>query len=407
MAIDRDDALRKAEKLLRQGRLDGAIAEYEHVVDAYPDDIATASALGDLYGRAGKAPQAVAQFMRLGDHFLKEGVQAKAAASYRKVIKLDPSHEGALLQLVEASAQQGQLADAKIHLQSAIDKRKARGDQDGADTLAIRLAELDPNDFEARLQAAWIRVRTGKVVTADLLALAQELDSRKRASEAEALLEEVVKRDPGATEVVAAPGQGRARPRRGGARQALPARHARQQGSGAAAHRRQDPAEARQPGGRPRAPRALPGRGAEGGRGSRHARRAPGLAQRALRDRRPPGRPRRRVRRLRQGGAPAAGLPGEGAAPSRGAAAAGRGLRRRRSRGGADRRAAGAGRGLPRRRGTGEGAGHRRGSAPPQSAVVHAQGLAAPRARHARREGPGRDHRRAAVDARRGQLRAG
>ena len=201
MAIDRDDALRKAEKLLRQGRLDGAIAEYEQVVDAYPDDIATASALGDLYGRAGKAPQAVAQFMRLGDHFLKEGVQAKAAASYRKVLKLDPGHEGALLQLVEACAQQGQLADAKTHLQAAIEKRKARGDQDGADTLAIRLAELDPNDFEARLQAAKIRVRTGKVVTADLMSMAQELDTRKRTSEAEELLEEVVKRDPGATEV--------------------------------------------------------------------------------------------------------------------------------------------------------------------------------------------------------------
>jgi tetratricopeptide (TPR) repeat protein len=201
VAIDRDDALRKAEKLLRQGRLDGAIAEYEQVVDAHPDDIATASALGDLYGRAGKAPQAVAQFMRLGDHFLKEGVQAKAAASYRKVLKLDPGHEGALLQLVEACAQQGQLADAKTHLQAAVEKRKARGDQDGADTLAIRLAELDPNDFEARLQAAKIRVRTGKVVTADLMSLAQELDTRKRTNEAEELLEEVVKRDPGATEV--------------------------------------------------------------------------------------------------------------------------------------------------------------------------------------------------------------
>ena len=201
MAIDRDDALRKAEKLLRQGRLDGAIAEYEHVVEAYPDDIATASALGDLYGRAGKAPQAVAQFMRLGDHFLKDGVHAKAAATYRKVLKLDPGHESALLQLVEACAQQGQLGDAKTHLQAAVEKRKARGDQDGADTLAIRLAELDPNDFEARLQAAKIRVRTGKVVTADLMSLAQELDTRKRTNEAEELLEEVVKRDPGATEV--------------------------------------------------------------------------------------------------------------------------------------------------------------------------------------------------------------
>jgi tetratricopeptide (TPR) repeat protein len=201
VAIDRDDALRKAEKLLRQGRLDLAIAEYEHVVEAYPDDIPTASALGDLYGRAGKSAQAVAQFLRLGDHFLKEGVHAKAAASYRKVLKLDGQHEGALLQLVEACAHQGQLADAKTHLQSAIDKRKGRGDQDGADALVIRLAELDPTDFEARLQAAWIQVRTGKTVTAELLALAKELDSRKRVTEAEQLLEEVVKRDPGATEV--------------------------------------------------------------------------------------------------------------------------------------------------------------------------------------------------------------
>jgi tetratricopeptide (TPR) repeat protein len=201
VAIDRDDALRKAEKLLRQGRLDGAISEYENVVAAFPDDLATASALGDLYGRAGKASQAVEVFMRLGDRYLRDGVNPRASASYRRVLKLDPQHEGALLQLVEACAQQGQLPDAKTHLQNAIDKRKARGDQDGADALIIRLAELDPDDFEARLQAASIRVRTGKVVTADLLALAKELDARKRVNEAEALLEEVVKRDPGASEV--------------------------------------------------------------------------------------------------------------------------------------------------------------------------------------------------------------
>jgi tetratricopeptide (TPR) repeat protein len=201
VAIDRDDALRTAEKLLRQGRLDGAIAEYERVVDAFPDDAATASALGDLYGRAGKATQAVAQFMRIGDHFLKDGNQAKAAASYRKVLKLDPGHESALLQLVEAAAQQGQIADAKAHLQSAIDKRKGRGDQDGADALTIRLATLDPSDFEARLQAAWIQVRTGKASNAELMELARQLDERKREHEAEQLLEEVVKRDPGATEI--------------------------------------------------------------------------------------------------------------------------------------------------------------------------------------------------------------
>ncbi len=201
MAIDRDEALRKAEKLLRQGRLDGAIAEYERIIQAFPDDIATAGALGDLYGRAGQAGQAVGQYTRIGDHWLREGMPAKAAATYKKVLKLDPHHESALLQLVEACALQGQLADAKTHLRSAIEKRRNRSDQSGADALVIRLSELDPNDFEARLAASYIRVRTGKATAADLLDLARELDSRGRTEESEALLEEVVRRDPGALEV--------------------------------------------------------------------------------------------------------------------------------------------------------------------------------------------------------------
>jgi tetratricopeptide (TPR) repeat protein len=201
VAIDRDEALRKAEKLLRQGRLDGAIAEYERIIQAFPDDIATAGALGDLYGRAGQAGQAVGQYTRIGDHWLREGMPAKAAATYKKVLKLDPHHESALLQLVEACAQQGQLADAKAHLRSAIEKRRNRNDQAGADSLVIRLSELDPTDFEARLAASYIRVRTGKATAADLLDLARELDSRGRTEESEALLEEVVRRDPGAHEV--------------------------------------------------------------------------------------------------------------------------------------------------------------------------------------------------------------
>jgi tetratricopeptide (TPR) repeat protein len=201
VAIDRDEALRKAEKLLRQGRLDGAIAEYERIIQAFPDDIATAGALGDLYGRAGQAGQAVGQYTRIGDHWLREGMPGKAAATYKKVLKLDPHHESALLQLVEACAQQGQLAEAKGHLRSAIDKRRNRNDQSGADSLVIRLSELDPNDFEARLAASYIRVRTGKATAADLLDLSRELDIRGRTEEAEALLEEVVRRDPGAIEV--------------------------------------------------------------------------------------------------------------------------------------------------------------------------------------------------------------
>ena len=52
MPLDREDTLKKAEKLLRQGRLDGAIAEYLRVVEDQPRDWNTANTLGDLYVRA-------------------------------------------------------------------------------------------------------------------------------------------------------------------------------------------------------------------------------------------------------------------------------------------------------------------------------------------------------------------
>jgi Flp pilus assembly protein TadD len=51
--LDREGTLRKAEKLLRQGQLDLAIAEYRAVIEDRPADWNTANTLGDLYVRAG------------------------------------------------------------------------------------------------------------------------------------------------------------------------------------------------------------------------------------------------------------------------------------------------------------------------------------------------------------------
>jgi len=57
VAFDREDALKKAEKLLRLGRLDAAIVEYQHIVDEVPNDWKTLNALGDLYLRANQTPR--------------------------------------------------------------------------------------------------------------------------------------------------------------------------------------------------------------------------------------------------------------------------------------------------------------------------------------------------------------
>ena len=161
MAIDREDTLKKAEKLLRQGRLDGAIAEYVRVVEDQPRDWTTANTLGDLYVRAGQSEKAVAQYKRIAEHFFKDGFYPKAAALYKKILKSTPDDETSQMQLAELSVAQGLLADAKTYFTAVAGRRRGRGDRRGADEILVRLGSIDPSDLDARLTAARVVAQSG------------------------------------------------------------------------------------------------------------------------------------------------------------------------------------------------------------------------------------------------------
>ena len=113
MAIDRDTTLKQAEKLLRQGKLDGAIAEYVRLVEDQPRDWNSINALGDLYARAGRNDKAIEQFIRVADHQFSEGFFPKSAALYKKALKFQPDHEHILMQLASIGERQGKFVDAK------------------------------------------------------------------------------------------------------------------------------------------------------------------------------------------------------------------------------------------------------------------------------------------------------
>jgi tetratricopeptide (TPR) repeat protein len=163
LAFDREDTLKKAEKLLRQGRLDGAIAEYLRVVEDQPRDWNTANTLGDLYVRGGQSEKAVAQYARVAEHLVTEGFYPKAAALYKKILKIAPDDEPAQLQLAELSTRQGLLADAKSYLTAVGTRRRTHGDKRGVAEIVVRLGSLDPADFDARLSAARVVEQSGDV----------------------------------------------------------------------------------------------------------------------------------------------------------------------------------------------------------------------------------------------------
>lgn len=198
MAIDRAESVKKAEKLLRQGKLDLAIAEYVRMVDEQPRDWNTRNTLGDLYVRAGQSDKAVAQYEQIADHLFTEGFLPKAAALYKKILKIRPDSESVQLHLGEISAKQGLLADAKGYFLGVAAKRRTRGDRAGGDEIIIRLGSLDPNDFDARALAARTLEQNGDTAGAAAMyrTMHADLVEKKRPDQALNALREAVRLNP-------------------------------------------------------------------------------------------------------------------------------------------------------------------------------------------------------------------
>jgi tetratricopeptide (TPR) repeat protein len=201
VSVDREAALRQAEKLHREGKLDLAIAAYVRLVEAQPRDWNTINMLGDLYLRAGDVDRGVAQFVQIADHLFSEGFFPKAAALYKKTLKAKPDHEHTLLRLAEIAAVQELLADARGYLRKLWELRSERGDERGAADCLVRLATLPQADPETILTAARVSRALGDTEPAASLfrVAAEELQKAGRTAAALEALAQVMALQPADT----------------------------------------------------------------------------------------------------------------------------------------------------------------------------------------------------------------
>ena len=198
MAIDRDALLKQADKLLRQGKLDGAIAEYVRLVEDQPQDWNSINALGDLYVRAGRNDKAIEQYIRVADHQFSEGFFQKSAALYKKALKLEADHEHILMQLAGIGERQGKFVDAKQYLKQVARQRESRGEDRAAAECILRLGSMPESDVESRIAAAHAAQQLGDGFRAvELLKEAAfTLEKQKKRTEALQLLAEAADIDP-------------------------------------------------------------------------------------------------------------------------------------------------------------------------------------------------------------------
>ncbi|MGH7362151.1 MAG: tetratricopeptide repeat protein [Candidatus Methylomirabilales bacterium] len=161
MAFDKRKALQAALAFTQQGRLDKAIAEYQSVLKADPNDLSVLNTLGDLYARTGNRTEAINQYMRLGDAYRKDGVAAKATAVYKKVIKLDPHNLQAQTLCADLYAEQGLVGEAKQQLLLIAEQCSRSGDTKEALAVYQKVVTLDPGNVAAATKLSDMLARQG------------------------------------------------------------------------------------------------------------------------------------------------------------------------------------------------------------------------------------------------------
>lgn len=204
MPLDRQAALRAAEKLLRLGKLHPAIAEYTRLVQDDPRDWDSAIFLATLHLRARDVDAAVTQFTAIADALCLDGDVARAADLYKRILGARPGDEHALRQAAGLAITRGNADEARTYLLELTDQQLARGDSAGAaDTLA-ELSELDPSDEEVRERVFQLSLESGNLdrarrhasTSAHVRRLADALQDAGRGEDALALLRDAIQQDP-------------------------------------------------------------------------------------------------------------------------------------------------------------------------------------------------------------------
>ena len=161
MAFDKAKTLRAAEKFLAQGKIPAAIKEYRQIVENDAGDLTALNMLGDLYVRQNDKGQAVQCFLHIAEHYRQEGFQNKAIAMFKKIDRLEPRNPEIAGKLAALYENQGLIVDARTQYMVVAESYLRDGQTRKALEILRKIADLDPQNTEARLKLAQGYVREG------------------------------------------------------------------------------------------------------------------------------------------------------------------------------------------------------------------------------------------------------
>lgn len=209
--------LQAASAFRAEGATLKAIAAFKKALKCDPSRYEVYRHLGDLNVERGLISSAVQDYLTLGKYYLKERRGKDALEIYKKIVLQDPSNLDAQQRVAELCVQENQRDEAtKVYLQLGRE-RSAQGRYDEAKDAYLAVLRINPNDNEAgQFVESMKKGGTGSIKAVkpgsaapvqkpsepvDLLAEAVRRIDEKQYAGAEAILNQMLTREPGNPQV--------------------------------------------------------------------------------------------------------------------------------------------------------------------------------------------------------------
>lgn len=189
---DRIKIIEAAEKKVKAGKHQEAIAEYRKLLLGSGADVPINNIIGDLYVQLGQVDAAVKIFQSNVAYLEKKGAYSQALAICKKTSKLSPASTEFTVKLGDLYSHLGFAAEARTEYFKAAEELEQKQETESLLGLYEKLTRLERGDIEPRLKLASLYVKTGASdkAVAELNDAAEWLFVTNDFKQAEKILEE-------------------------------------------------------------------------------------------------------------------------------------------------------------------------------------------------------------------------
>jgi tetratricopeptide (TPR) repeat protein len=198
LAVDRTKVLQSAQLLAAKGQYDAAIAEWRKLAGEAPNDGSIHNSIGDLHLKRNAVPEAITAFLQAAAGFRSEGATLKAIATYKKVLKVDPTRYEVYRHLGDLNAERGLLSSA-VQDYLTLGKYYLK-ERKGKEALEVykKIVSQDPSNLDAQQRVAELCLQENlqDEATKVYLQLGRERSAQGRYDEAKDAYLAVLRIDP-------------------------------------------------------------------------------------------------------------------------------------------------------------------------------------------------------------------